>query len=140
MKPDIIHIAALEAKDARIKELEESRENLRRELSHLVFLMEPLEQSGELNIPGLATLNGARKALGIEAEYDPTPPQICSWELFDDEWKLMVAGRGHAASVWLNGTWHTWNPHGVGGENSSEETVAKAKIEAAASAIAQGFI
>jgi hypothetical protein len=33
------------------------------ELSHLVRLMEPLEREGGLNIPGLATLNGARLAL-----------------------------------------------------------------------------
>lgn len=36
--------------------------NLYRELLHLVRLMEPLEDGG-LNIPGLATLNGARAAL-----------------------------------------------------------------------------
>lgn len=57
--------------------------------------------------------------------------------------ELMV-GRGKrpriAATVWDNGVWHTWDHNGVGGENSIEETVAKAKIEAAASAISQGFI
>lgn len=37
--------------------------DLHRELSHLVALLEPLEQSGALNVPGLATLNGARLAL-----------------------------------------------------------------------------
>jgi hypothetical protein len=81
-----------------------------------------------------------RALLGMRSGEDPTPPQLCTWELHDDEWKLMVLGRSHAASVWTNGTWHTWNPYGVGGENSSEGTVFEAKIEAAASAIAQGFI
>lgn len=33
------------------------------ELLHLVRLMEPLEDCGQLDIPGLATLNGARAAL-----------------------------------------------------------------------------
>lgn len=33
------------------------------ELDHLVSLLEPLEQSGALNVPGLATLNAARDAL-----------------------------------------------------------------------------
>jgi hypothetical protein len=33
------------------------------ELSHLVRLLEVQEQSGRLNVPGLATLNGARAAL-----------------------------------------------------------------------------
>lgn len=37
--------------------------DLRDELSHLVRLLEPLEQAGTLNVPGLATLNGARAAL-----------------------------------------------------------------------------
>jgi len=39
------------------------RDDLYRELAHLVRLMEPLEQAGTLNVPGLATLNGARAAL-----------------------------------------------------------------------------
>jgi hypothetical protein len=57
-------------------------------------------------------------------------------------WNLMVndgSGRA-AATVWDNGTWHTWDQSQVGGENSREESVEKAKIEAAASAIDQGFI
>ena len=44
------------------------------------------------------------------------------------------------ANVWENGIWHTWDQDGVGGENDKEETVARAKIEAAASAIQQGFV
>jgi hypothetical protein len=34
-----------------------------KELKHLIRLMEPLEREGGFNIPGLATLNGAREAL-----------------------------------------------------------------------------
>ena len=34
-----------------------------KELEHLVRLLEPLEKAGTLDVPGLATLNGARKAL-----------------------------------------------------------------------------
>lgn len=34
-----------------------------RELAHLVRLLEPMERDGSLNVPGLATLNGARAAL-----------------------------------------------------------------------------
>ena len=33
------------------------------ELKHLVRLLEPLEKSGALNVPGLATLNGALAAI-----------------------------------------------------------------------------
>lgn len=34
-----------------------------RELEHLVRLLEPLENAGSLNVPGLATLNSARAAI-----------------------------------------------------------------------------
>jgi hypothetical protein len=37
--------------------------DLLRELSHLVRLLEPMEDDGGLDIPGLATLNGARAAI-----------------------------------------------------------------------------
>jgi len=60
------------------------------------------------------------------------------------EWRLIVCIHGKvprvAATVWGDGTWHTWDKNGVGGENSKEDTVEKAKIEASASAMAQGFI
>jgi len=51
----------------RAKQAEAQRDELRRELEHLVFLMEPVEYGGGLNIPGLATLNGARNALAASA-------------------------------------------------------------------------
>jgi hypothetical protein len=65
-----------------------------------------------------------------------------------NQWSLMVRRRSKskcAATVWRNvingrGTWHTWDHNGQGGENDVEETIERAKIEAAASAIAQGFI
>lgn len=37
--------------------------DLLKELIHLVRLLEPLEMDGRLDVPGLATLNGARKAI-----------------------------------------------------------------------------
>lgn len=36
---------------------------LLKELNHLVVLLEPLEKDGSLDVPGLATLNGARAAI-----------------------------------------------------------------------------
>ena len=58
-------------------------------------------------------------------------------------WELTV-GRGKhprvVATVWMNGTWHTWDRNGVGGENNKEKTIKRASVEAAASAIEQGFI
>lgn len=44
-----------------------------------------------------------------------------------------------AATVWTNGTWHTWDVAGIGGENSSESTVEAAMREALASVIHQGW-
>jgi hypothetical protein len=38
-------------------------ESCQKELAHLVRLMEPIEKEGGFDIPGLATLNGARAAL-----------------------------------------------------------------------------
>jgi hypothetical protein len=37
--------------------------DLYRELAHLVRLLEPLERNGGMNVPGLASLNGARSAI-----------------------------------------------------------------------------
>jgi protein gp37 len=54
------------------------------------------------------------------------------------EWKCMIDDRV-VASAWENGTWHTWDQNGFGGENSSEPTLEAAKREAEASAIKQGF-
>ncbi len=42
-----------------------SATQLYKELKHLVDLLTPLEESGNLNVPGLATLNGARRALEL---------------------------------------------------------------------------
>jgi len=43
------------------------------------------------------------------------------------------------ATVWVSGTWHTWDGDGVGGENADEHPISKAKEEAALAAIRQGF-
>lgn len=65
---------------------------------------------------------------------------LVKWEQDErGDWQLMTQGRT-AATVFSNAVWHTWDRDGIGGENSSERTVRKAKIEAAASAIEQGFI
>ena len=44
--------------------------DLQRELAHLVRLMEPKEREGGFDIPGLATLNGARAALAKARKAD----------------------------------------------------------------------
>jgi hypothetical protein len=62
------------------------------------------------------------------------------WVNEDGEWRLYVSNRRYVATVWPNGTWHTWDRDKCGAENSVESTVKQAKVEAAASAIAQGFI
>jgi len=65
-------------------------------------------------------------------------------------WQLMVGLIGFercAATVWDTGVWHTWDRDGTGGENGAEwkprsgkPDVERAKIEAAAAAIEQGFV
>ena len=42
--------------------------DLLKELQHLVRLLTPLEISGTLNVPGFATLNGARAAIAKATE------------------------------------------------------------------------
>lgn len=44
------------------------------------------------------------------------------------------------ATVWDNGTWHTWDANGVGGENACEDDVESAKAWALKCALRQGFI
>ena len=43
------------------------------ELEHLVGLLEPMEQDGTLQVPGLATLNGAREAIKAARREVATP-------------------------------------------------------------------
>ena len=65
------------------------------------------------------------------------------WELTNGEWNLIVMGsrrRRSAATVYPNGTWHTWDLDGYGGENSREATVDLAKREAEDSALSQGYL
>ena len=51
-----------EALDA-AKRLQRAAPALLEKLQHLVRLLEPLEQAGGMDVPGLATLNGARAAI-----------------------------------------------------------------------------
>jgi hypothetical protein len=71
--------------------------------------------------------------------------QIVAWRWADHKWDLMVQRTPKSkprsvATAYMNGTWYTWDHDGVGGENAKEETVKQAKLEAAGSAINQGFI
>lgn len=55
--------------------------------------------------------------------------------------ELRIPGRHCLATVWLRQagfgghTWHVWDRHGVGGENSSEPTIDRALAEARAAVI-----
>ena len=64
---------------------------------------------------------------------------VVKWHETPDAWQLRVGDRC-VATAYKSGYWHTWDRDGVGGENSRETDVKTAKIEAAASAIEQGFI
>lgn len=54
------------------------------------------------------------------------------------EWSLISPSGVLAATVWGNGTWHSWDRQGVGGENSQEDTVAEAKRQAFAAVALAG--
>jgi hypothetical protein len=68
----------------------------------------------------------------------PIPRKLTEWQWADGP--EGVAWRIPNATVYSNGVWHTWDADGVGGENSREATVEKAKAEALQSAIDQGVI
>jgi hypothetical protein len=55
------------------------------------------------------------------------------------ETKLFNAQEVHVATVWGNGTWHTWDEHGTGGENASEFTVEESKAQAEKAVLRQGW-
>lgn len=67
----------------------------------------------------------------------PNTDEVNRWEL---QFRYLRGHQRTVATVFNNGTWHTWDEDGIGGENSQEPTVERARIEAAASAIAQGFV
>lgn len=54
-------------------------------------------------------------------------------------WNLIMPSGKPAATVWDNGTWHTWDTDGVGGENDVEKSIGEAKRQAVAAVVAQGF-
>lgn len=55
------------------------------------------------------------------------------------EWTLRLSSGRVVATVWPNGTWHTWGPDGTGGENSREETPEMAAVEAFKAVKRQGW-
>lgn len=61
------------------------------------------------------------------------------WLRCRDGWELRC-GKRVVANVYDNGTWHTWDQNGTGGENSQERSILMAKVEAEASVIRQKFI
>jgi len=70
---------------------------------------------------------------------------LVRWELGTEDdggfkWELLRADGTSAATVWENGTWHTWDQGGTGGENSAQDTVSNAQMEAMLSVINQGFL
>jgi protein gp37 len=56
-------------------------------------------------------------------------PWNVEWRDSGDGSSLAYFGKIHLATVWRNGTWHTWDANGTGGENAQERTVELAKPE-----------
>jgi hypothetical protein len=42
-------------------------------------------------------------------------------------------------TIWPNGTWHTWDTRGVGGENDTARSVSEAMEQATTAVIRQGW-
>ena len=56
-----------------------------------------------------------------------------------ESWRLLDGRGRNRCTVWPNGTWHTWDETGVGGENASEVNEDVAKAQALASVVRQGW-
>jgi hypothetical protein len=57
----------------------------------------------------------------------------------DGTYKLVDHAARNRCTVWPNGTWHTWNERGVGGENDTAPNIQVAKHESMAAVIRQGW-
>jgi hypothetical protein len=55
-----------------------------------------------------------------------------------DHWALIAPSGKRAATVWDNGTWHTWDDEGVGADNSTETSAEYAKWAAYCSVLGHG--
>jgi hypothetical protein len=63
------------------------------------------------------------------------------WADWAQEWQLSFSPFGRCrASVYPNGVWYTWDEDGIGGENSKEDKVWKAKSSAFTSLVRQGWL
>ena len=103
------------------------------EVNRLRALLLPLEPPFTLPDPSPAPT-------GAEGRKDQTHPSRVRgmhWHQPPD-WELSQRGKGRV-SVWNNGTWHTWDANGVGGENAREATVEDAKREAENAIVRQGW-
>lgn len=66
-----------------------------------------------------------------------------AWERIDGREQRLLAGTRELASLWHNAdnwTWHTWDEHGVGGENGVDRDEATAKREVIAALQRQGWM
>jgi hypothetical protein len=57
----------------------------------------------------------------------------------DESWRLLDERGRNRCSVWENGTWHSWDERGVGGENAVARNVNEAKEQATMAVIRQGW-
>jgi len=79
------------------------------------------------------------KAHNDTAEARRLPEGLCRWVFEPACYRLLRNHGQSSATVWTTGTWHTWDLHGVGGENASAPTVDQAMDEALAAVIRQEF-
>ncbi len=64
-----------------------------------------------------------------------------TWSETEQASSLRLTSFGRArATVWPNGTWHTWGKDGAGGENDKEVDISDAKREAFHALERQGWV
>lgn len=78
-----------------------------------------------------------RKALNSNM----TKPKDWHWKRVSQrgEWHLRDGRARVRAIVYPNGTWHTFDEHGVGGENAEEGSAGDAMVHAEHAVMAQGW-
>ena len=60
----------------------------------------------------------------------------------EKQWELLDGRDRNRATIWWASTeytWHTWNERGTGGENCGAPTLSRAKDEAVAAIVRQGW-
>jgi hypothetical protein len=87
--------------------------------------------------PSAAWIRAMKDLEGALRGVEPAGETRKGWSWISAHWKYHA--EAGSANVWPNGTWHTFDTDGVGGENSSETTIPMAMEEAEKAIARQGW-